>query len=449
MRKPLFFMVSVVVLLLFGCAKDIEMTVHQPLVSQDAKVRFLSLDSIQTLATELPAVFSDDPLTRSSYTGMVADLLPLNDFLNVGVTKSADDDGEPTENIYVVNYADDGGFAVLSADTRMETILAYSDQGNISDTMNNPGVKMFLEMIPAYAASRMIEDTSILPQDKYPPQTAIFLRKEYDGDGPFVPVRWGQYYPFNEDLPSNDVDIWNTPCSDSPNGYPPAGCVATAILQIMAGNSYPFQFQSGNGWYTCYWNTWLTYMYGWDFVKDSYDYKAISALVREIGMAVEMNYSCSGSTSTIKKANDALRNKFGYATDGVYSYHIDRVMADLNNRRSIFVSGNATKNWFGYSDGHAWVIDGYKNVYNVYALYDNFYDENYNLIRQEYVGELKRKETRWLHCNYGWDGLGNGYYYTGVFNTEFPQEQDPGTMEPNKFYHYRFKLELIKNIRRK
>ena len=169
MRKPLFFMVSVVVLLLFGCAKDIEMTVHQPLVSQDAKVRFLSLDSIQTLATELPAVFSDDPLTRSSYTGMVADLLPLNDFLNVGVTKSEDNDGEATENIYIVNYADDGGFAVLSADTRMETILAYSDQGNISDTMNNPGVKMFLEMIPAYAAFRMIEDTSLSIEDRYPP----------------------------------------------------------------------------------------------------------------------------------------------------------------------------------------------------------------------------------------------------------------------------------------
>lgn len=447
MRRPLFFMVSVVLLLLLSCAKELEVTANRPIVSQDAKVRLLSLDSIQTLATELPAVFSDDPLTRSSQTGMIEDLLPLNDFLNVGVTKSEDSDGEPTENIYVVNYADDGGFAVLSADTRMETILAYSDQGNISDTMNNPGVKMFLEMIPAYAASRMIEDSSILPQDKYPPQTALFLRKEYDGDGPFVPVRWGQYYPFNEDLPFNDKESGR--CPDSPNGYLPAGCVATAILQIMAANSHPFQFQSGNGWYTCYWDTWQTYMYGRNFVKDSYDYRAISALVREIGMAVEMNYSCSGSSSTIKKANDALRNKFGYATDGVYSYHIDRVMADLNNKRSIYVRGNATKNWIGYSDGHAWVIDGYKNVYNVYALYDNFYDENYNLIRQEYVGELKRKETRWLHCNYGWDGAGNGYYYTGVFNTEFPQEQDPGTMELNKFYHYRFKLELIKNIRRK
>ena len=183
--------------------------------------------------------------------------------------------------------------------------------------------------------------------------------------------------------------------------------------------------------------------------KESYDHKAIGALVYEIGNAVDMDYGCSSSSSTIKKANDALKNTFGYATDGVYSYHIDRVMADLNNQRSIFVSGNATKNWFGYSDGHAWVIDGYKNVYNVYALYDNFYDENYNLIRQEYVGELKRKETRWLHCNYGWYGAGNGYYYTGVFNTEFPQEPDSLTPELDKFYHYRFKLELIKNIRRK
>ena len=447
MRKPLFFMVSVVVLVLFGCTKDIEMTAHQPLVSQDAKVRFLSLDSIQTLATELPAVFSDDPLTRSSYTGMVADLLPLNDFLNVGVTKSEDNDGEATENIYIVNYADDGGFAVLSADTRMETILAYSDQGNISDTMNNPGVKMFLEMIPAYAASRMIEDTSLSIEDRYPPQTALFLRKEYDGDGPFVPVRWGQRSPFNDGLPFKDNVL--TKCSDSPNGNPPAGCVSIALLQIMAANSHPFQFHSGNGWYTCYWDTWRKYVLGALIPKGSYDHKAIGALVYEIGNAVDMDYGCSSSSSTIKKANDALRNTFGYATDGVYSYHIDRVMADLNNQRSIYVSGFATKNRIGHSDGHAWVIDGYKNVYNVYALYDNFYDENYNLIRQEYVGELKRKETRWLHCNYGWYGAGNGYYYTGVFNTEFPQEQDPGTQKPDKFYHYRFKLELIKNIRRK
>ena len=46
--------------------------------------------------------------------------------------------------------------AILAADTLMETILAYSDQGNITDTMDNPGVRMFMEMIPGYAAAQQM-----------------------------------------------------------------------------------------------------------------------------------------------------------------------------------------------------------------------------------------------------------------------------------------------------
>ena len=78
------------------------------------------------------------------------------------------------------------------------------------------------------------------------------------------------------------------------------------------------------------------------------------------------------------------------------------------------MGGYATENWIGYSHGHDWVIDGYKDVYRVWGVYNNFYDENYNLIRQEPAGERKEQETRWLHCNYGWGGTGNGYYYGGV-----------------------------------
>ncbi len=72
----------------------------------------------------------------------MSDLFPLSDILRSSATKSGEtDDAEVTKNIYVVNYADDGGFAILAADTLMETILAYSDQGNITDTMDNPGVR--------------------------------------------------------------------------------------------------------------------------------------------------------------------------------------------------------------------------------------------------------------------------------------------------------------------
>ncbi|MFQ8805141.1 MAG: Spi family protease inhibitor [Alistipes indistinctus] len=63
----------------------------------------------------------------------------MNDILRSSATKSGEtDDAEVTKNIYVVNYADDGGFAILAADTLMETILAYSDQEVISPiTMDN------------------------------------------------------------------------------------------------------------------------------------------------------------------------------------------------------------------------------------------------------------------------------------------------------------------------
>ena len=114
------------------------------------------MDSIQQLAAELPECFGEGALTRSGYTKSVADLFPLNDILRSSATKSGKtDDAEVTKNIYVVNYADDGGFAILAADTLMETILAYSDQGNITDTMDNPGVRMFMEMIPGYAAAQL------------------------------------------------------------------------------------------------------------------------------------------------------------------------------------------------------------------------------------------------------------------------------------------------------
>lgn len=452
MKRSILFLLSCA-LFLGGCTKeDLSITnTPDPLLSQPTKARFLSLDSIQTLATQLPQIFSTSPMTRSSRTGVVADLRPLSDFLNSGLTKSASSDAGITENVYIVNYADNGGFAVLSTDTRLETILAYSDDGNITDTMSNPGVKMFLEMIPDYAEYQLrdIIWDSLPDYEKYPPQTETFLRRDYSQVGPFVPVNWGQWNPFNDGLPFKDHPI--SRCPDSNNGNPPAGCVAIAMLHIMAANSHPASFQVSNGWYTCEWNKWRSYTDGSSFTTGSYDRRAIGALVKEIGSAVEMKYGCSGSSSQTKKADAAFKNRFGFATDGIYSYHIDRVMQDLNNGRPIYVGGFATDNWIGHSDGHDWVIDGYKNVFKVWAVYNNIYDANHNLISQEYAGEKRELETRWVHCNYGWHGTGNGYYYSGVFNTEFPQELDPGSSRPNKddYRHYRFKLEVIKNIRPK
>jgi len=107
-----------------------------------------------------------------------------------------------------------------------------------------------------------------------------------------------------------------------------------------------------------------------------------------------MSYGCSSSSSSTSKADKAFKNRFNYLTDGIYSFNADRVSMELYYKRAVFVSGFATDNWIGHSDGHAWVIDGRKDVYRVWGVYNNFYDENYNLIRQEPAGERKEQETR-------------------------------------------------------
>ena len=55
--------------------------------------------------------------------------------------------------IYVVNYEDDAGFAILSADRQLPSVLGYADSGNVTDTMTNPGIKLFLERLPDFVAT--------------------------------------------------------------------------------------------------------------------------------------------------------------------------------------------------------------------------------------------------------------------------------------------------------
>ena len=56
-----------------------------------------------------------------------------------------------TVQSYLVNYADDAGFALLSADSRLRPIYAISDEGSMSfsDTTYNKGLALFARGVEA------------------------------------------------------------------------------------------------------------------------------------------------------------------------------------------------------------------------------------------------------------------------------------------------------------
>ncbi len=80
-----------------------------------------------------------------------------------------------------------------------------------------------------------------------------------------------------------------------------------------------------------------------------------------------------------------------------------------SEKKPFYVSGDAP----GYDDGgHAWIIDGW-NEYTT-QCWETTYGPNGKINPERLI-----EETYYclLHCNYGWGGKCDGYYFDGLFDT--------------------------------
>ncbi len=57
-------------------------------------------------------------------------------------------------------------------------------------------------------------------------------------------------------------------------------------------------------------------------------------------------------------------------------------------------------------DGHSWVADGW--LYRTRIVYSIYNDGS----KKKYMTQGQRL----VHCNFGWGGTANGYYYYGAFD---------------------------------
>tara|TARA_B100001173_G_C15951667_1_gene531685 strand:+ start:1 stop:867 length:867 start_codon:yes stop_codon:yes gene_type:complete len=127
-------------------------------------------------------------------------------------------------------------------------------------------------------------------------------------------------------------------------------------------------------------------MYDDDATTDS------QLLLYHAGVAVNMDYSYSGSGASVcwegPSAQDALSNNFNFideaGCESKINYNDDEWFSLLKNQ----IDNGWPIVYRGYAEndggGHAWNIDGYQNQY--------------------------------LHCNWGWGGSSNGYFYFNNLN---------------------------------
>ncbi len=304
--------------------------------------------------------------------------------------------------IYVVNYTDNNGFALVSAPRNAPELLAVTEKGhyNPSEPVELEGFYLWMdetiEMLETITAD--YENTNISATQKIVRDT-IWYREV----APRVRVAWGQ----GKDKIISDA------CEglECPNGI--AGCANTAMAMVMSYVERPSYIQLSYlpekpiinlNWkelkkYLSYDDTELRVFPQSDYPIRSY----LSCLLRELGFEANSTYN-TNSTGTSPTVTAALLRQYSVASPsdwvsggGVASYEVL-----FNNTGCILLArGNSTQG------GHQWVCDGLQN----YKIQEKHYESTDGGITWDLSETTSTQEYYYVHYNWGWHGRCNGHYY--------------------------------------
>jgi parallel beta-helix repeat protein len=291
-----------------------------------------------------------------------------------------------TEGNYIYNIGDHG-FVIIAGNTVLPPVLAWSDQGAFPDMEEAPDnfaswIAHYTEMID-FAVANGVQPEGKVQRQWDEASQGIFVTRNVTTVDPLVSTRWNQDCYYNEYCPATGGWWWGGPC-----GHCYAGCVATAMAQVMKYWDYPetgfgahsyvhseYGEQSANfGATTYHWEQMPVEIYSHN--------DAVATLLYHCGVSVNMNYSGSGSGAQSQDVETAMRSYFGYCgakyrQKSGYQEEawIAMLKAELDLSHPIYYSGA------NGDSGHAFVCDGY--------------DEN-----------------DFMHFNFGWSGSGDAFYST-------------------------------------
>lgn len=291
------------------------------------------------------------------------------------------------EGNYIYNIGNQG-FVIIASNTILPPVLAWSDQGIFPEMEEAPEnfaawIRHYSEMIDFAVANGIQPEASIQHLWDEAAQ-GVFGTRNLTTVEPLVSTRWNQDCYYNEYCPATGGGWWwGGPC-----GHCYAGCVATAMAQVMKYWDYPATgFGSHSYVHSQYGEQSANFgatNYNWSQMPvEIYSHNdAVATLLYHCGVSVNMNYSESGSGAQSADVETALRSYFGYCgakyrqksgyQEGDW---IAMLKAELDLSHPLYYSGNNGES------GHAFVCDGY--------------DSN----------DL-------MHFNFGWSGSGDGYYST-------------------------------------
>lgn len=297
-----------------------------------------------------------------------------------------------TESYYVFNIGNEG-FVIISNNDVFRPVVGYSHEGVYP--VENPSPEMVYYLDDLSKGRQVALRSSVQQSAEVAREWDMLLHQGV------MPARNGNkssFYLCQTKWDQNDP--YNILCPSGNGGRSYAGCVATAMSQVMYYWQYPTQGQ-GN-------HTYHHYQYGdlsADFGATTYHFDlmpltinlmspaeeihAVAEFMYHCGIAVDMDYSPDGSGAFSEDVPEAVMSYFGYSNrcrvHNRNDYSLEAFQALMKDQFDMgwpcYYSGSDVDG----QGGHAFVCDGY--------------DEN-----------------DMFHFNWGWSGSGNGFFVIDALN---------------------------------
>jgi len=312
--------------------------------------------------------------------------------------------------IYVVNFDDEQGFALVPV-PRIETdVLAVVDDGAYDPAAgtDNPGFNLYLEAANAYV-KRQAANGGISTQAVISPaliyKTVIDTIAEYQCPPRLRPLAWGQYTPYNK---------------YTPNGI--AGSAPVAMAMIIS-DMYPKR-------------TKLDYTFPErDQQFEDVVWRDLLTHKKNSAGSLEIGHVCSATNPAgLHNTIGRVIRQIGAESNTVYNpnytrtdpanfeytlklYLPDRTITPFRTFKTNSSPEMDALNWgyllmhARYSGGnHTWVAEGYHFLKTHKTVYEYDHDtKTWNPFTSETIVRHK------FYFNWGWNGQYNGYYEKEVF----------------------------------
>lgn len=302
------------------------------------------------------------------------------------------DNGQPCA--YVFNIGNEG-FVIVAASDNVRPILGYSEESAFDASNLYNGAMYMLETYQnsiGYAIEKNISATPDIKSEWIALGNCGKLNNSrVETVGPLVKTKWNQDSPYN---------LYSPPTQGGHEGSAGrcyAGCVATAMSQVMKYWNYPIT-GTGSHSYNCvgYGPTYYNYgtqsadfgatTYQWDLMPVSLNnasqaqIEAVATLMYHCGVSVNMTFDWDGSGAYSESVPPAMASYFDYnycqkkhRSSYSLANWISLLKTEFDLGRPVYYSGQSNEG------GHAFVCDGY--------------DEN----------DL-------MHYNWGWGGSNDGWF---------------------------------------